>query len=143
MSITGAKVVIDTNIFITIIGRKSPNRWIFDEIRSGNLQLCVSNEILFEYEEILTRKTNAKIARNVLVFLMLSPFVEKIGIFYNWKLIKSDPDDNKFVDCAVSADACCIVSNDKHFNALQTIDFPPVKVINLKTFEQKYRTFKT
>ena len=71
MNTTEVKVVIDTNIFITIIGRKSPDRWIFDKIRNGKLQLCVSSEVFFEYEEILIQKINKEVARNVIDFLLV------------------------------------------------------------------------
>lgn len=140
MNTTGVKIVIDTNIFITILGRKSPNRWIFDKILSGEFILCICNDILFEYEEILTQKTNALIAKNVLGFLLLSPNVKRTEIFYKWNLIKNDQDDNKFVDCAVSSGAYCIVSNDKHFSPIQNLDFPKIKVLNLMTFEKEFLT---
>jgi putative PIN family toxin of toxin-antitoxin system len=140
MSTTEVKIVIDTNIFITILGRKSPNRWIFDRILSGEFILCISNDILFEYEEILTQKTISVVAKNVLGFLLLSPHVNRTEIFYNWNLIKEDPDDNKFVDCAVSSAAYCIVSNDKHFNSLKKNDFPKVKVLNLTKFENEFQS---
>jgi predicted nucleic acid-binding protein len=45
------------------------------------------------------------------------------------ELISVDYDDNKFVDCAISAGAKCIVSNDKHFKILKEIDFPKLEVI--------------
>lgn len=99
MNTTGIRLVIDTNFFITIIGRKSPNRWVFDKIISGELLLCVSNEILLEYEELLAEKTNKQVSRNVIDFLLISPFVYKTDIFFNWHLISEDPDDNKFIDC--------------------------------------------
>ena len=43
-------------------------------------------------------------------------------------------DDNKFVDCAVAADAEYIVTNDTHFNDLKEIDWPKVSVITIKEF---------
>ncbi|MCF8361713.1 MAG: PIN domain-containing protein [Prolixibacteraceae bacterium] len=58
MNTIGTKIVIDTNVFITIIGKKSPNRWILDKIICGDFILCISSEILLEYEEVLNRKTN-------------------------------------------------------------------------------------
>lgn len=72
MNTTGIRLVIDTNVFITIIGRKSPNRWIFDKIISGELLLCVSNDIILEYEELLAEKTNKEVSRNVTDFLLIS-----------------------------------------------------------------------
>lgn len=139
MNITALKLVIDTNIFIAIIGRKSPFRWIFDCIIQGKIKLCVSNEILFEYREILARKTNEKVAENIIEFLSISPSVEKTEIYFNFKLIAEDEDDNKFVDCAITANAECLVSNDKHFRVLKSIDFPKINVLKLREFEEKYK----
>ena len=140
MNTTGVKVVIDTNIFITTIGTKSPNRWIFDKIRTGEFELCVSNEILWEYEEILTQNTNEIVARNVIDFLLINPFVHFVDVFFSWQLIKADPEDNKFIDCSVSSDAYCIVTNDRHFNEAKKIDFPPVTIMSLDEFEKEYRS---
>ncbi|CAN5440526.1 hypothetical protein BH20ACI1_BH20ACI1_28370 [soil metagenome] len=139
MNTTALKLVIDTNIFIAIIGKKSPFRWIFDCLIEGRIILCVSNEILFEYREILARKTNEKIAENVIEFLSISPFVEKTEIYFNFQMIADDADDNKFVDCAITADAAFVLSNDKHFQILKTIDFPKVNVLRLQEFEEKYK----
>ena len=47
-----------------------------------------------------------------------------------------DPDDNKFVDCALNAGADYIVTDDRHFNILKTFDFPQIKVINIETFKR-------
>ena len=49
-------------------------------------------------------------------------------------MIADDPDDNKFVDCAIIANADFIVSEDSHFNVLKTISFPSVRVIRLDEF---------
>ena len=55
---------------------------------------------------------------------------------FQWNLISADPDDNKFVDCALNAGADYIVTNDRHFNVLKTLDFPPIKVIDIETFKR-------
>ena len=47
---------------------------------------------------------------------------------FRFNLIAVDPDDNKFVDCAIVTNAEYIVSQDKHFNILKKIDFPKVNV---------------
>ena len=139
MSITGERVVIDTNIFITIIGKKSPNRWIFEKIIKGEIELCVSSEILWEYEEVLTGKTSQDVARNVIDFLLISPYVHFIDIYFNWQLIENDPDDNKFIDCTISSGAYCLVSNDQHFNEAKKIDFPKITILNLEEFKAEFK----
>lgn len=132
---TGLKLVIDTNVFITIIGRHSPYRWIFDRILSGEFILCISNEILLEYNEILERKTSVEVAENITQLLSIYPYVQHIAIYYKWNLMANDPDDNKYIDCAVSANAFCIVSNDNHFDILKGIEFPQVDIYRLNEFE--------
>lgn len=139
MNTTALKVVLDTNILIASIGRKSPFRWIFDSAIQGRISLCVSNEILFEYQEILNKKTNAQVAENVVNFISVSPFTQKIDIYFNFELITADASDNKFVDCAIASNAVCIVSNDKHFQALKSIDFPKVNLLTLSEFEAAYK----
>lgn len=139
MNIIAPKIVVDTNVLVAIIGRKSPFRWIFDSIIEGKLILCVSNEILFEYREILERKTNAVVAENVVNFIVVSPFTDKTEIYFNFALISEDRDDNKFIDCAISANAVCLISNDSHFQILKSIDFPQVTVLTLPEFEAGYR----
>ena len=49
-------------------------------------------------------------------------------------LITVDPDDNKFVDCAISANAHYIVTNDHHYDVLKDIDFPKVNIVNIQQF---------
>ena len=63
-----------------------------------------------------------------------APNVESVTPAYHFNLIKADPDDNKFVDCAITAGATYIVSNDRHFNELQRYDFPKVDVRTLAEF---------
>jgi len=60
----------------------------------------------------------------------------KINNYYKWNLISTDLDDNKFVDCALNAGADFIVTNDKHFNVLKSLAFPPIKVIDIDSFKQ-------
>lgn len=49
-------------------------------------------------------------------------------------LITQDPDDNKFIDCAVAGQAEILVSNDKHFKIIKEIDFPAITILKLQEF---------
>lgn len=99
----------------------------------GKNKLCVSNEILEEYIEILQRLTDNETAEYVVKTILNSPFVELITPFYHFNLIIVDPDDNKF-DCAISANAHYIVTNDHHYDVLKDIDFPKVNIVNIQQF---------
>jgi len=50
------KVVLDTNVLLVSIPPLSQYRIIYDKFLSGSYDLCISNEILTEYEEILTQR---------------------------------------------------------------------------------------
>jgi uncharacterized protein len=128
------KVVIDTNILLISIPKISKYRPIFDGLLSGAYTLAVSEGILQEYIEIIEQKTTAKIAQNLGELIASLENVEKTQIYFRWNLIQADPDDNKFVDCAVSARVDFIVSNDKHFRPLKSIRFPPLQVIDADEF---------
>ena len=60
----------------------------------------------------------------------------RVDPHYSFGLITADFDDNKFVDCAIVANARCIVTEDKHFNVLKTIQFPKVEVVNIDEFKK-------
>lgn len=61
---------------------------------------------------------------------------------YHFALITQDPDDNKFVDCAIVASADYLVSEDNHFNVLKDIPFPKVNVITLEQFQNDLQSNK-
>ena len=58
-------VVLDTNALIQALPTKSPYHRIWSDFLGGKYRLCVSNEILSEYEEILSIHTSPKVAHNV------------------------------------------------------------------------------
>ncbi len=129
------KVVLDTNVLLVSISSKSKYHWLFQKLLQQEFQIVITNEILLEYEEIISKKYSVTAAKNVVRTLLLLPNVSKSDVYYNWFLITNDADDNKFVDCAIAANADYIVTNDKHFNILKKIDFPAVKAINLSQFQ--------
>lgn len=138
MNTTGRRVVLDTNVFITILSKRGENRWIFDAILSGELILCLSNEILFEYWEVLESKTSPSTAQNVIEFLVVHPHVSRHTPYINWNLISSDPDDNKFADCYLTSNAQFLISNDKDFSSLKTIGFPKINLLTTGEFKELY-----
>ena len=100
----------------------------------GKIQLCVNTEILNEYEEILSKKTTNEIAHSVVEAIARLSTTYFQDSYYHFGLITKDPDDNKFVDCAVAADAELIVTNDKHFDVLKKIEWPKLMINNIRQF---------
>lgn len=128
------KVVLDTNCLkpIVIPGSYCWNVWV--AFISGEYTLCVSNEIIMEYREVLSRLYTTEFAEMVLNVIANADNVEYIEPAYRFNLIQQDTDDNKFVDCAICGNATYIVTNDHHFDILKQIDFPKVDVRTLREF---------
>lgn len=101
------------------IPRKSPYHQILLDFLAGKYLLCVSNEVVLEYEEILTRKVGSLVANNIINAILASSNTIFINPQKRYQWIKSDPDDNKFVDCAISANAKYIVSQDHHYDVIR------------------------
>jgi len=135
------KIVLDTNCLIPILVPNTYGYDIWKAFRSGRYTLCVTTEILLEYEEILMRLTGDEIfTKEVITLIETARNVEFINPAYRFNLIKADPDDNKFVDCAITAGATYIVSNDRHFAELERYDFPKVDVRTLSQFLEIVRS---
>ena len=128
------RIVLDTNCLLPSISRRSRYYPVWERFICGEYDLCVTTEILAEYEEIVGRMTSPVVARLVVEAILRAPNTLRIEASFRFGLITEDPDDNKFVDCAIVANAECVVTNDSHFDVLATIPFPRVKVVDLGTF---------
>ena len=128
------RIVLDTNCLIQSISPRSPYRRIWDSFFDGTNLLCVTTSILNEYEEILNLLTNEETAKYIIDAIVSNPYTIFITVYFDFNLIQEDPDDNKFVDCAIASNAKYIVSNDAHFSHLKEILFPKVDVIKLQDF---------
>ena len=128
-------IVLDTNCLLVCISTKSQYHNVWTAFLNENFNLCVSNEILNEYEEILAKKVSPSFADMIIQVILNSENVVFSHPVFRFNFITADPDDNKFVDCAVSANADYIVTNDRHFNILRDIEFPKINVIDIDTLK--------
>ncbi len=130
------KYVIDTNVLLAAFSRKSPCHWIWESLLAQEFTLCVTTDILEEYEEQFGWFYSVKTADFVMQTLENMPNIEFVTYYYRWQLIIADPDDDIFVDCAVAANTQFVVSEDKHFKVLKKIPFPKIEVLKIKDFEK-------
>jgi len=135
------RVVIDTNVLLVSISPKSPNHSVIRHFFKADYILCVTTEILLEYEEVIARHMGLLAAINFMEALENAPHVELITRYFKWGLIEADPDDNKFVDCAIAANAKFIVSEDHHFHVLEQIEFPKMEIIGIEEFKSELEKF--
>ena len=131
-----SRIVLDTNSLIQSIPSRSKFRPLWDSFFDGTNHLCVSTEILNEYEEILQRLAGDGVAKDILGAIINNPYTVHIEPSFHFMLIEAAPDDNKFVDCAVAANAKYLVTEDKHYNVLRQVEFPHVDVVGIEEFLQ-------
>ncbi len=128
------RIVIDTNCLLMCVSANSPYHKVWTDFIEGSVSWCVSTEILSEYMEILSKHTNPWFAEVVVNTIVNNETTVRVAPSYFFNLIQADPDDNKFVDCAICGNAEYIVSNDSHFKILNEIEFPKVRVIRIEEY---------
>lgn len=113
------RVVVDTNIFVSSFFGGNP-RHVIDLWKNGKIRLCLSAEIVDEYIEVLHRLTMDKGELRELLKLLAKGY----NIIFTHdppklSVVAEDPDDDKFIECAVALDAKYIVSGDKALLAIK------------------------
>ena len=128
------RIVLDTNCLIQSVSPRSKYHAVWESFVSGENRLCITNEIIEEYIEILQKLVGYEVSEYIVKTIINSPFTEFFTPYYHFGLIKADPDDNKFVDCAIVARARYVVTNDHHYDVLKEIPFPKVQIISIQDF---------
>ncbi|MFP5229036.1 MAG: putative toxin-antitoxin system toxin component, PIN family [Acidobacteriota bacterium] len=110
-------VVLDTNIVVSAhLVSTGLERRILDLALSGQIRLCLSEEILEEYEAVLRRPKFAIAATRLTASLRE---IKKAATFFASRSrlqVASDPADNKFIECAESSAADYLITgNKRHF----------------------------
>ena len=131
------RIVLDTNCLLQAISCRGRYYRVWNDFILGRYDLCVTTEILEEYEEILSRYTSPVVGQMVVEAIVRANNVLRIDARFRFGLIVADPDDNKFVDCAIVSGAECVVTNDSHFDVLASIPFPHVVGKSLSDFSNE------
>ena len=126
---------------LQIFGRKQPFNRILRALLDGKFTLAVSTEILLEYQEVTSKLSGPERWQDVATLLeliaQLHGNVRQLEPQFRFNVITGDPDDNKFCDCAIAAEADFIVTEDGHFDALKTAGYKP-KPIKPEEFIRQY-----
>lgn len=130
------KVVIDTNVFVSSFFGGNPRK-IIDLWKAGRVTLCLSKAIVSEYIEVLERlgladgpeieELLALLARHHTLFAGKTPHLS---------IVNRDPDDNKFIECAVATKANCIISGDKDLTSIE--NYMGISIVTSARFIQQF-----
>ena len=131
------KIVLDTNVFISGIFFSGPPFQILRAWKNKRLQIILSQDILIEYQRVAESLTLKYPSIDILPIIEL---VTVHGQFVDTKNIDitvcEDPDDNKFIECAIASNTKIIVSGDKHL--LKIKEFKGIKVYKPLEFVEIY-----
>jgi len=133
------RVVIDTNVFVSSFMGGNPRK-IIDLWKEGKIILCLSSDILNEYVIVLKR---IGLANEDELTELLSLFSKGYNILFTVKtqkmnIVKADPDDDKFIECAVALEAEYIITGDKAILSLG--QYMKIKILSPREFIKHYVT---
>ena len=122
-------ICLDTNVVLQARARGHAYFPILDAWVAGKFTLAVSTGILLEYEEVIARMSGRehwhKFARLMDYVELTTRALLRVTPHYHFQVINHDPDDNIFTDCAITARADYIVTEDRHFAPLATAGYHP------------------
>ncbi len=125
--------VFDTNVLVSAFLFGGKPRECLQGALSGRVTLAISREILNETLEVLARPRFGLPADLIQAFahelLQISRLVTPTRTIQR---IKRDPDDNRILECAVAADADCIVSGDS--DLLEIKDYAGIQILTVAEF---------
>jgi putative PIN family toxin of toxin-antitoxin system len=131
------KIILDTNVFVSGVFFTGPPYRILEAWRDGKLQLVISQEVLEEYRRV------ANVLSKRFSSIDLQPLLSLVAVKAEISLSKrfatpicEDPDDDKFIACALAAKCKVIVSGDKHL--LKMSGFQGIKVLSPREFVDRY-----
>ncbi len=130
------RAVLDTNVVISALLFSGPPSQLVPAWQSGRLQPIVSSPILNEYVRVLAYPKFGLTASEIHSLLEedLLPYIEAVRVSLSEVPALRDPDDAKFVNCAIAAGVRWLVSGDDDLLALRRVN--SVEIVTVSTFLQ-------
>ncbi len=132
------KVVLDTNVFVSSFfgphSRDIVNLW-----KTGEITLCLSKEIVDEYVEVLGRLglQNERELGELLGLFAHGFHVQFTAKIPDLRIVEGDPDDDKFIECAVALNAEFVISGDKALRAIEK--YMGIQIVTPREFLETFK----
>ena len=131
------RIVLDTNVFISGIFFSGPPSQILKAWGNKSFQIVLSQQILDEYhrvaEDLSSKFPTIDILPIIELITIRGQFINTHGFDIS---VCEDPDDDKFIECAVAGKCKTIISGDKHL--LKLTGYQGITVLNPRNFVDKY-----
>ena len=117
------RVVIDTNVvFEGLTKQGGAAGLVIDSWLHGLLEVCVSNALAYEYDDVLSRKLSATRWHQLQPVLgSLLCIAQFTTIYYSWRPTSPDAGDDLVIDCAMNASAIVVTSNVRDFDSAKEL----------------------
>ena len=116
------KIVIDTNVVISGVFFGGAPRRVLEAVTDRDVEAYATAQIVEEYCEVIDEMIGIK--QGSLSSSVLTPFISRLHFIDTTSTIKAsrDPDDDKFIECAVDSGSLYIVSGDKDLLVLKSYE---------------------
>ena len=130
-------IILDTNVLISGLFWGGPPMKILNAVGDNKLCLVTTDEIFEEYTKVIKRSA-LKFSRPQLLPIsdLFKHHIHYTFPFHLLNPVSRDPDDDKFIACALGSGCKLIVSGDK--DLLEVSGFAGIEIIKPKTFIEKY-----
>ena len=130
------RAVIDTHVFVSSFFGGKP-REIINLWKREQITLCLSRDILDEYIEVL-RKLGLKDEDELEELLSL--FAKGYNLLFTTKtpqlrVVRSDPSDDKFIECATALKAKVMITGDRALEAIK--EYMGIQILTPQQFLKK------
>jgi len=129
------RIVIDTNVIASGVFFGGPPRQVLQLWREKKFDLICSPDILDEYDDVLNRlvsKTGKADLNVVYRFMQILIQDCEVIIPRHTQKLSRDPDDDKFINCALSGKAFYVVSGDSDLLDIEEVE--GIKIITAREF---------
>jgi putative PIN family toxin of toxin-antitoxin system len=131
------KIVLDTNGFVSGVFFRGPPYQILKAWSEGRIRLLMSGEIFEEYQRV------GRLLSLDFPGVDLGPFLELLAINSEFVIpeklknpVCEDPDDDKFLACAIAGKSKISISGDKHL--LRVSGYKGIKVLRPREFVDEH-----
>jgi len=128
------RVVLDTNVLISALFFKGELSRIVGLWQKGKIVPVISKETFDELRTVLEypKFSLSRAEIKSLIEHEILPFFEVVNVSKHVKGASRDPGDDKFISCAISANANCIVTGDKNLSDLKK--YQSIRIIHTSDF---------
>ena len=129
-------IVVDTNVVVSAILFGGTPGALINLWKSGRIRPLITQEILTEYIRVLAYP-KFKLSEdeiNYIIHQEILPFFKVVKSVPGSSIVKEDPDDDKFIQCAEAGKAEIIITGDQHFLSLRS--YKGIKILSSNQFLQ-------